>query len=114
MPVLRECQTAVVSRNDRWVGVAETEPYEAGWAAELIVFIRVLESEGSLTGAAAAVQISPDGIHWIDEGARLTLSDAIGQVAFVRLSHFGQYVRLRAELEYGSACKVIVTINAKA
>jgi hypothetical protein len=114
MPVLRECQTAVVARNERWTDVAETEPYEAGWASEIIIFLRVLESEGALAGAAAAVQISPDGIHWIDEGARISFPAATGQVAFVRLAHFGQYVRLRAELGTGLACKVIVTINAKA
>lgn len=113
MPSLRECQTAVVARNDRWSGVAGTEPYEAGWASELVIFLRLLEAEGSFHDAAAAVQISPDGIHWVDEGSRLSLPKGVGTVTFVRVAHFGQYVRLKAELPLGVACKVLVTINAK-
>lgn len=113
MPMLRECQTAVVARNVRWAGVAETEPYEAGWAQELVIFLRLLEIKGSVEGVKAVVQISPDGIHWIDEGARLAFPTSVGTVGFTRLAHFGQYVRLRAELPAGTACKVIVTLNAK-
>lgn len=114
MPALRECQTAVVARNERWSGVAETEPYEAGWASEVVIFLRLLDVEGAFAGASAAVQISPDGIHWVDEGSRLTLPVSVGPVHFVRLVHFGQYVRLRAEFDTEQACNVIVTINAKA
>lgn len=113
MPMLRECQTAVVARNVRWTGVCETEPYEAGWAQEMVVFLRLLEIEGSLAGAEAVVQISPDGIHWVDEGARLPFPTSVATVSFTRLAQFGQYVRLRAELPAGASCKVIVTLNAK-
>jgi hypothetical protein len=113
MPSLRECQTAVVARNEAWRGAVETEPYEAGWAREMVIFLRLLECEGEVSGADAAVQISPDGLHWIDEGSRLVFPRTVGEATFVRLSHFGQYVRLRAELPDGLACKVIVTINSK-
>jgi hypothetical protein len=113
MPMLRECQTAVVARNARWIGIAETEPYEAGWALEMVVFLRLLDIEGDVAGVQAAIQISPDGIHWIDEGSRLALPTSVGPVTFVRLAHFGQYVRLRAELPDNAACKVLVTINSK-
>lgn len=113
MPMLRECQTAVVARNALWQGVVETEPYEAGWAQEMVIFLRLLEIDGDPAGTEAVVQISPDGLHWVDEGSRLSLPASIGLVSFVRLTHFGQYVRLRAEFLNGAACKVLVTINSK-
>ncbi|MBU1345398.1 MAG: hypothetical protein KKA16_00430 [Alphaproteobacteria bacterium] len=113
MPMLRECQTAIVARNVRWQGVVETEPYEAGWAQEMIVFLRVLEIEGAVAGIEATVQISPDGLHWVDEGSRLPLPAVVGGLSFVRLTHFGQYVRLRAEIPDDGACKVLVAINSK-
>lgn len=112
MPVLRECQTAVIARNQPWVGAAETEPYEAAWAKEVIIFFRWLELDGG-GPAQARVQISPDGLHWVDEGAVLELPAAAGAVSFVRLGHFGQFVRLKADLPDGLAGKVIVTLNAK-
>lgn len=113
MPMLRECQTAVVARNARWTGIGETEPYEAGWALEMVIFLRLLEIDGNVGGTPASVQISPDGIHWVDEGAQLTMPGTVGEVAFVRLAHFGQYVRLRSELPAGASCKVLVAINSK-
>lgn len=112
MPVLRECQTAVIARNMPWAGAAETEPYEAGWAKEIIIFFRWLELDGA-EGAKARVQISPDGLHWVDEGSVLDLPTAVGDVSFTRLNHFGQFVRLKASLPDGLAGKVIVTLNAK-
>lgn len=114
MPTLRECQTAVVARNEAWSGTVATETYEAGWAREMVIFLRLLECEGEPSEVDAAVQISPDGLHWVDEGSRLAFPQTVGEVTFVRLSHFGQYVRLRSELPDGLACKVIVTINSKA
>lgn len=113
MPSLCECQTAVVARNERWSGTVATEAYEAGWAREMVFFLRLLDCEGETDDAEASVQISPDGLHWVDEGSRLAFPHAVGEVAFVRLKHFGQYVRLRADLPGGLACKVIVTINSK-
>ena len=60
----RQVYTAVVERNVTWEGAFATEPYEAGWAAEALIFIRVLK--GGVSQQSAAVQ--PDGIHWLDEG----------------------------------------------
>ena len=68
MPQLRESFTFPLERNVTWRGNFATEPAEAAWANEAIFFVRVLESEGPLDGAVARAQISPDGMHWCDEG----------------------------------------------
>ena len=113
MPMLRESQTAVVARNVLWEGAVKTEPYEAGWALEMVVFVRFLSLAGPSEGLDAFVQISPDGIHWVDEGTRLPLPASAGPVAFARLAHFGQFVRLRADLPEGVSARVLVTLTGK-
>ena len=66
--MLRESHTAIVARNERWTGEAATEPFEAGWASEAIFFLRALATDGPTGEGRAHVQISPDGIRWVDEG----------------------------------------------
>ena len=65
--MLPENLTAVVARNETWTGESSTEPYEAGWAKEAIVFVRALrDPKGKLP--KARVEISADGMHWAPEG----------------------------------------------
>ena len=65
--MLPENITAVVARNERWTGEAATEPYEAGWAREAVIFVRALKApEGA--PPLARVEISPDGMRWVPEG----------------------------------------------
>ena len=76
---MRQSHTAVVERNQLWEGEFATEPYEAGWSHEAIFFVQILrfEEEDSqpnpLIDVELQVQISPDGIHWCDEGSRMNL-----------------------------------------
>lgn len=66
-----------------------THPYECGWANEAIFFVELHEpAEG--TTVSLRVQLSADGIRWLDEGSVLEASDS----AFVRLTHFGGFLRL--------------------
>jgi len=83
MPRLRESTTAVIGRGERWHGRFATEPYECGWAVEAVVFLRLLEAEGE-PRAPVAVQISPDGMHWVDEGTRIPLPARVGAIEFAR------------------------------
>ena len=71
----------------------ETHPYEAGWADEAIFFIMVEEMKGESPVLEARVQISHDGIHWADEGTVSGPITAAG-LHFVRVSHFGNWLRL--------------------
>src|SRR5215211_6119053 len=99
---MRRSYTAVVARNERLTGDWATEPYEAGWATEALFFVRLLV-DGAPPGAApppvdlqARVQLSPDGLLWLDEGA--TLPPLAGGGAFVRVREFGNWLRLAGRL----------------
>ena len=99
---MRQSHTAVVERNQRWEGNFATEPYEAGWSHEAIFFVRILRAEESPI-VSAKVQISPDGIHWCDEGSRLNFvaQHALDKPSFVRVSHYGGWLRLAGTVKDG-------------
>lgn len=110
--MLPENITAILARNERWEGEAATEPFEAGWAREAVLFLRSLKApEGPQP--VLRVQISPDGMHWLDEGATVQVP-AEDEVAAVRLSHFGNWLRLAGAFEPGSAATLLVTLHLKA
>lgn len=71
----------------------QTQPYEAGWASEVIFFIMVEEMSGTDPCITAKVQISHDGVNWCDEGTVSNPINAEG-LHFVRVRHFGNYLRL--------------------
>lgn len=110
---LQRSHTATIARNEHWAGAVVTEPYEAGWAHEAIFFVRALDAQGDLHSAVAQVQISPDGIHWIDEGTGFALPLAAGELSFGRVTQFGAYLRLRAWLPEGAALRVIAALALK-
>ena len=110
--MLPENLTAVVARNESWSGESATEPYEAGWAKEAIVFVRALKTPmGALP--KARVEISADGMHWCAEGSEFDLPGAKDAVTFQRLSHFGNFLRIAATLPTGSQITVLVTLHLK-
>lgn len=110
--MLRESNTAVVARGDCWQGAASTEPFEAGWATEAVIFVRLLDPP---TGVLpdARVQISPDGMRWIDEGTTMSLPRAIDLLAVARVTHFGNWLRIAADLPEGASATVLVTLHLK-
>ena len=113
MPQLRESFTFPLERNVTWRGNFATEPAEAAWANEAIFFVRVLESEGQLDGAVARAQISPDGMHWCDEGTVFPLPARTGELGFCRLQQFGGWLRLCGELPPDSSLTVIAYLVLK-
>jgi hypothetical protein len=110
--MLPESQSAVVARNETWIGHAETEPYEAGWAREAVIFVRAMNVVGS--GGTAHVELSPDGMNWVAEGTSFPLPESTNAVAFARVKEFGNWLRLRVVLPQRSSVTVIVTIHLKA
>lgn len=114
MPAVPESTTFVLARGEIWRGESVTEPYEAGWAREAVLFLRPLRIEGDIEGAIARVQVSPDGLHWADEGTTIALPQAVNAVAFARIGHFGNWLRLAARLPEQSSCQVIATLHLKA
>jgi hypothetical protein len=111
--MLRESQTAIVARNERWTGQAATEPYEAGWASEAVLFVRALANARGKPGRAR-VEISPDGMRWIVEGTSFALPTKAGAVTFARVAHFGNWLRIAADLPKGASVTVLVTYHLKA
>lgn len=109
--MIRQSYTAVVERNRRFSGQFATEPYECGWASEAIFFVRKLETSGALAGCTLSVQISADGIRWCDEGNVLHLTDA--EVDFIKVKHFGNWLRLAGDWPEGVSAQLIVSLTLK-
>ena len=110
--MLPESQAAIVARNETWSGEEVTEPYEAGWAREAIIFVRALKATGP--AGRAYVELSPDGMNWVAEGTSFALPDASNKVTFARVIQFGNWLRIRAGLMPGCSVTVVVTIHVKA
>jgi hypothetical protein len=112
---IREAYTAVIAQAETWKGSVATEPYEAAWAGEAVLFLRLLKkSKGNLRGVHVRVQISPDGMRWADEGAALRFPKDLEEVTFCRVTNFGHYLRLAATLPRGAECQVLATLSLKA
>lgn len=104
--------TYVLELNGLWEGSFASEPYETAWGHEAIIFIRSLASTGVPNDAEARIQISPDGLHWCDEGSRVRLPQT-GDLTFCKLTHFGGWIRLHGELPPGASTKVIAYVAMK-
>ena len=117
--MIRENFTAVIARNERWTGESATEPYEAGWATEAVIFVRALAIERGPDAAAdvlpptARVQISADGMRWVDEGTTLPMPQSIELDSCARVAHFGNWLRVVTKLPADVAMKVLVTVHLK-
>lgn len=110
--MLRESVTYVIARNETWSGSAATEPVEAGWATEAVFFVRALaDPEGRLPQIKA--QISPDGMRWADEGTAAPMPAGTDDLQVLRVKHFGNWLRLTADLSGGAKCTVLVTVHLK-
>lgn len=112
--MLAESYTAVIARGEDWVDGSTTEPYEASWAREAIVTVRTLESGTLNKQAKAHVQISLDGMRWVDEGTTLDIPNEVDGISMARLSHFGHYLRLRAEMPDSATGFMLATLSLKA
>lgn len=111
--MLPENITAVIARNERWSGKAESEPYEAGWAREAVFFIRAIKQP---IGKApkARVEISADGMHWVSEGTEFDMPAEKDAVTAARIAHFGNWLRVTSRFEDGAECTLLVTLHLKA
>jgi hypothetical protein len=109
---MRESITAVVARGDTWSGVVASEPYDVAWAGEAVVFLRSLGATGNPEQARAWVQISPDGMRWVDEGSMLAIP-RVDEISSVRIRNFGTYLRIMTVLPEGSSFKALLTISLK-
>jgi hypothetical protein len=114
MPKLPESTTSVLVRGETWHGAFASEPYEAGWAREAVIFVRLLKLEGDPGSAELSVDISADGMHWAEEGARIRVPAETGEVAFAKVAHFGNWLRVSGRLPEGTSAQALVTVHLKA
>jgi hypothetical protein len=105
---MRHALTAVLERNTTYTDNFTTEPYEAGWAAEARWFVRTLTLEGDAPTLRLTTQISPDGLHWCDEGSVEQVAAEPGLVSW-RVREFGHWLRVRGTL-HGADPKAKVLI----
>ena len=114
MIMMPNSQTIVIERNNWWRNGFETEPCEVAWAREAIFFIRALDVRGKSPAGKVRVQISPDGIYWCDEGTEMPLPTKAGATTFVKVVHFGGWLRLAGEMPSDTELKVLVYVVLKA
>lgn len=111
--MLPENITSIVSRNETWTGKSASEPHEAGWAREAVIFVRALkEPKGSQP--VARVEISPDGMRWVAEGTETAMPAGRDGIAVMRVAHFGNWLRVAADFADGAESTVLVTMHLKA
>lgn len=111
--MLPENITAIVARNELWSGEAASEPYEAGWASEAVIFIRALKDPKGPQPQVRA-EISPDGMRWLPEGTAVAMPTARDGISVLRVRHFGNWLRVAASFAGGSESTVLVTMHLKA
>ncbi len=99
---MKKIHTAVLERVGHFSGDFATEPYEAGWADEAIFFVKIDAIEGTEAVLNGRVQISHDGMTWIDEGTSLPAIRQAG-TTFTRVRHFGNWLRLACQVSGGEA-----------
>lgn len=106
---MKQFHTAVVERKKTFTADFQTHPYETAWASEALFFLRVDAMEGDTAELHGGVQISPDGVNWVDEGTDFEPITDEGDY-FVRVSHFGGWLRLACAVD-GDDAEVKVTIH---
>jgi hypothetical protein len=109
---MRQFATAVVERKTVFTEDFVTHPYECGWASEAIFFVHAEEASGDGARLEARIQISPDGVHWIDEGTPPHVVAEEGR-SFVRTAHFGGWLRLACTVTPGSRFKLTIQLALK-
>jgi hypothetical protein len=98
---MKTFHSSVTDLRRRFSGEFETFPYECGWADEAIYFVTVEDETPASTAVTLRVQLSSDGIRWLDEDATLTLNGPAS--GFVRVAHFGGFLRLAGVVSSGEA-----------
>ncbi|MFC0007764.1 hypothetical protein [Micromonospora siamensis] len=101
--------TAVLERDGITGPHYTTEPYEVAWAREARWFLRVLDLPAGVSGFDCTVQVSPDGLNWVDLDEPATSVDAAGLVTWVS-REFGGWLRLRATVHGDSAGTQVPTL----
>ena len=88
---MRRFYTTVLELHTNLSDGDATEPYECAWASEAIFFVEIEEEPQS--PLFAVVQLSPDGIRWVDD--RAPQGPLENGMNAIKTDHFGGWLRLR-------------------
>ena len=80
--------------------------------AQAVGDARFVDEAGLNEQARAWVQISPDGMRWVDEGSMLPIP-RVDDISSVRVRNFGTYLRVMTVLPEGSSFKALLTLSLK-
>lgn len=90
---MRQSQSAVIERGVDLDVAHSTDPFEVAWAGEARWYVQFLRPAPGCR-VSIKVQISPDGITWIDhEGVAARETEAVGMVS-IPVTQFGHWLRL--------------------
>lgn len=94
-----QSQLAVLERGVVLEAELATEPFEVAWASEARWYVQFLK-EAPSTRVALQVQISPDGLNWIDHE---TVGIEVVAAGFVSIpvTQFGHWLRIKAAIASG-------------
>lgn len=95
---MRDTYTAVIERALPVGSSFESEPYETGWADEVTVFVKVRNGLDTERTLQARVQISPDGVDWVDFGVDLPPLRG-SSMTFVTVRGFGNWLRVAGTVD---------------
>jgi hypothetical protein len=103
---MRQSQSAVIERGVGLEGVHTTDPFEVAWAGEARWFVQFLRPAPGCQ-VSIQVQISPDGITWIDHEAVAPLeTEAVGMVS-IPVTQFGHWLRLSTSKRSGDEGPIV-------
>lgn len=107
---MQQNNTSVLARRIVIDSDYSSQPYEAGWAREAVIFVQV---EGDHPALTLATEISPDGITWIRRGDAVTLApDAT--IAEMSLTAFGNWLRVTVNGASPTAtARILIHVNGK-
>ncbi|MFT4093211.1 MAG: DUF6385 domain-containing protein [Niabella sp.] len=109
---MKNFQATAVEKRVKVTGDFFSQPMEAGWASEALFFLWVEEVTALEQPLDIAVQLSADGMNWIDEGTVLPGVQAAGHY-FVRVKHFGNWLRLAVKTSRSATVKLSVYLHLK-
>ena len=105
---MRSFHTSVTDLRQPFTDDFATFGYECGWADEAIFYATAEDRTPAEALIDLRVQLSADGIRWLDEGSTLQLTGP--GAAFVKVRHFGGYLRLAGRVT-GPEPRCVLTVR---
>ncbi|MET3509277.1 hypothetical protein [Plantibacter flavus] len=105
---MKTFSTSVVELRQRFDQTVETHPYECGWADEALFFVELHDAEPG-ERVVLRVQLSADGIRWLDEGTVIETAAA----SLARVTHFGGFLRLAGTAIRADGGPISVTLSVR-